>query len=159
MSERYNWGFSRVALTASAAKTIAGLVTPSTRRLWIRRWTLTFDGTPNAQSSAVPVKVEFLRGATSLAGYTWTGSPPAAVNTDPNGVAALFTPNYNATVEGSVAGSVALMPAFDIPPTNGLIVPVAQDAYWQIPVSSNFLCRVTPGAVGVDVSLALELEE
>lgn len=159
MAERYNWGFPRVSLVASTAKTIASLSTPSTRRLWIRRWQLTFDGTPNAQAGVAPVKVEFFRGV-SLTGAVWTATPPTAVNTDPNGPAALHTPTWNATTEPtSLAAGVYLLPPFDIPPTNGLIVPVAADAYWQIAASSTFVCRVTPGAAGVDVSLALELEE
>jgi hypothetical protein len=159
MAERYNWGFGRVALAASTAKSIASLTTPSTRRLWIRRWTLTFDGTPNAQAGVVPVKVEFFRGV-SLAGAVWTATPPTAVPTDPSGVAALHTPTWNATTEPtSFAAGVYLIPPFDIPPTNGLIVPNAVDANWLIPVSSTFVCRVTPGAAAVDVSLSLELEE
>jgi len=158
MAERYTWKAGAIALVAATAKSVVSFTTPSTRRLWIRKWELTFDGTPNAQASSNGVKCEFFRGV-SLTGAVWTATPPTAVATDPAGVAALHTPTWNATTEPTSFAAGVLLDQIVIPPTGGLVVPLPEaPSNWMIGVSSTFVLRLT-ASVGVNVTIGFELEE
>lgn len=147
MAEVYTCAQDAIALVAATAKTVVEISTPATRRAWIRRWWIEFDGVTAAN---VPVKTELARATGVITGTTITPNP-----VDPAGVAALSTVRFNATVEGTIG---VVNDTKRIPPTSGYEMYLDPRAYLLVPVSGFWRIRLT-AAQGVNATVGIEFEE
>jgi hypothetical protein len=135
--ELYSITARDVALTASTAKTVLQLRTPSTRRARLVEWSVSFQGTSGSET---PVEV-LLQRQTSAG--TGTGFTP--VRFDPAAPAALSSAAVNFTAE---PGAGDVLEALRVTPNGGTIVvpfSVIREERPIVPVSSyvGIVCRAS----------------
>lgn len=147
MAEVYTVAQDAMALVAATAKTVVEISTPATRRAWIRRWWVEFDGVTAANA---PVKCELARATAVVTGTTVTPNP-----VDPGGVAALSTVRFNASAEGTIG---VILDTKRVPPTSGYEMYLDPKAYVLVPVSGFWRIRLT-AAQGVNATAGIEFEE
>lgn len=138
-----------VALTASTTKTIVQVATPSTRRLRVKEWGISFDGT---DATKAPILVQLVTASTS--GTSTSVTPVAAVAADP---AALCSAGYNFTVEptfGSILWQEGITPAggFD-----RVQLPLGEE--FTIAVSSWVGLRCVTPSAAVNATAYIRFEE
>jgi uncharacterized protein YaiE (UPF0345 family) len=128
--------------TGTAIKTLLQVATPSTMRIKVVEWGISFDGS----AAATPIECELIQ--TDVAA-TVTSFTPQAYD-DPNGPASLCVggtsaTGYTATAEGTITatryGDLQL-----IAPTNQYVKQFPLGREFQVPVSKFLRVRVTAGA-------------
>lgn len=136
------------ALVAATAETLIQVLAPSSNRLKIREWSVSFDG---VTSSAVPVDVDLLRQTTA-----GTASASTPVKYDPDSPAAAATASVGFTAEptaGDVLGS------WQITPNGGLLVmQYPEGAEPIVEKSGRIAIRALAGAA-VNVTAAIAWSE
>lgn len=139
------------AIASSTAETILQLVGPSTSRLRIVEFGISFDGTTAANA---PVDVQLLRQTTAGTASTTAQVP---VKMDPADPAPAATFNYTYTAEptaGDVLGS------WQLTPNGGLFVmqyPLGREPVMA--ASGRVGLKVTPGAFTLNATAYLVFEE
>lgn len=94
------------AITASATKTILAILAPTTQRIKVKKWGISFDST----TALTPVDVEIVRFSASAGGFgaptsagTGTALTPVSLVPLATGEAINTTSKYNFTAEPTVA--------------------------------------------------------
>lgn len=124
------------ALSSAAVQTLWQIRTGTTRRVFLREFSISFSG---VSATEVPVKCEILRQTSSGTGSSftpirWDTSDPAAITT----AATSFS--------GEPSASEILLP-FRLTPNAGMLVmQYAPDVRIAVPVSSFLGLRCTAGA-------------
>ena len=149
MARVYTVTTGSVALTATTAKTVAEITTPSTvTNDWVGI-EASFDG---ATATNVPVKVELVSYTGASTGTSFT---PLKANGAAQNVASASTAKYNDTVEPT---GPTVRRTWFVPPTSGVIVqlPLGREIA-SMPVSSIYGLRFTaPNNVNVAVNIDFE---
>lgn len=124
------------ALAASTAKTMIQLLNPSTRRLQVVEWGVSFDG---VTATDIPVDVDLLR-QTTTGTMTDFGTE---IPWDPAEVASVVTATVNATVEPTASD---ILSSHQVTPNGGNLVMPYDDAGPIVAASGRIGLRCTPGA-------------
>jgi hypothetical protein len=133
---------SVVVTTGTAIKTLLQVATPSTMRIKVVEWGISFDGS----AAATPIKCELIQ--TDVAATVTSFTPQ--VYDDPNGPASFCVggssaTGYTATAEGTITatryGDLQL-----IAPTGGYVHQYPLGREFQVPASKFLRVRVTAGA-------------
>jgi hypothetical protein len=135
----YSTSTVTATLAISTAYSALEIKTPSSTGIKVVKWWCEFNGITTSNSNALVQIGQF-----SAAVTTNTAVTPAKVDWGDNGLASQCTVGVNATAEG--AGTFnASYEQHTVPSTSGLILWEPDTYAWQIPASSFFRIRITPG--------------
>jgi hypothetical protein len=136
----YSYSTVTATLVASTAYSALEIKTPASTGAKMLKWWVWFNSVTAADKNILVQVGQFSAAVTTLTGVT-----PAKIDWGDNGLASQSTVGANATVEG--AGTfTAGYEQHSIAANSGLIIWEPDAIAMQIPVSSFFRIRLTPGS-------------
>lgn len=146
---RFSTSTITATLVASTAYSALEIKTPSSTDIVILKWWVELNSVTSTDKFVLAQIGLFSAAVTTLTAVT-----PAKIDYGGNAVASQCTVGVNTTVEG--AGTFnASYEQHQVPPNAGLILWEPDAIAWQIPPSSFFRIRLTPGSALTTVTAAV----